>query len=146
MLLLFTIAVLPALLLLVYMGWKDRQHPEPTSCLLKGLLFGVLSIIVSMSRSTASYTQFMSLWVLLPLRIFYIWSTRRISSPPLSHVRYSLYPAISVLLSAWDSVTEWLASDISRKSYIIRWRLSARSFSMARMTHCLCRWATTILG
>ena len=49
MLLLFTIAVLPALLLLVYMGWKDRQHPEPTSCLLKGLFFGILSIVVSLS-------------------------------------------------------------------------------------------------
>ena len=49
MLLLVTIAVLPALLLLVYMGWKDRQHPEPVSCLLKGLFFGCLSVIVSLS-------------------------------------------------------------------------------------------------
>ena len=49
MLLLVTIAVLPALVLLVYMGWKDRQHPDPVSCLLKGLFFGCLSVIVSLS-------------------------------------------------------------------------------------------------
>lgn len=48
MLLLITIALLPAMLLLVYIGWKDRQHPEPISALLKGLLFGAFSIVVSL--------------------------------------------------------------------------------------------------
>lgn len=49
MLLLITIAVLPALLLLAFMGWKDRQHPEPISALVKGLCFGAISIIISLS-------------------------------------------------------------------------------------------------
>lgn len=49
MTLLLTIALLPALLLLAFMSWKDRQHPEPKSAMVKGLLFGALSIIVSLS-------------------------------------------------------------------------------------------------
>lgn len=48
MLLILTLALVPVLLLLVFISWKDREHPEPVSAMLKGLGFGVLSVFVSL--------------------------------------------------------------------------------------------------
>lgn len=39
--------VLPAFLLLCYIYWKDRAHPEPFSQLKRGVKFGVISIFLS---------------------------------------------------------------------------------------------------
>lgn len=43
-----TIALVPAFLLLTFLGWKDRQHPEPLSTTLKGLFFGICSVGISL--------------------------------------------------------------------------------------------------
>lgn len=40
-------AVLPAFLLLCYIYWKDRAHPEPFEQLKRGVKFGVISVFLS---------------------------------------------------------------------------------------------------
>ncbi len=44
-------ALIPAIVLLIYIYWKDRQSPEPTRELVKATLLGVLSIFVSLCMS-----------------------------------------------------------------------------------------------
>ena len=44
-------ALIPAIVLLIYIYWKDRHSPEPTRELVKATLFGVLSIILSLCMS-----------------------------------------------------------------------------------------------
>lgn len=40
--------LLPAILLVLYVRYRDRQQPEPWGKIVKGILFGILSIFVSM--------------------------------------------------------------------------------------------------
>lgn len=44
-------AVLPAIVLLYFIHRMDKVHPEPTSMMVKGVLYGVLSIGVSLTLS-----------------------------------------------------------------------------------------------
>ncbi|MCQ2345584.1 MAG: PrsW family glutamic-type intramembrane protease [Paludibacteraceae bacterium] len=43
----------PALILMVYIYIKDRHHPEPLSLWLKGILFGVLSVVLALAIEIA---------------------------------------------------------------------------------------------
>lgn len=54
-LLAFLSAILPALLLIVFIYIKDREHPEPLKLILKGFFFGCLSIVLSLT-----FTEIMS--------------------------------------------------------------------------------------
>ena len=42
------LALLPVVILLAFVAWKDRRNPEPIGQILKALLFGVLSIPCSL--------------------------------------------------------------------------------------------------
>ena len=44
-------ALIPAIVLLIYIYWRDRHSPEPTRELVKATLLGVLSIILSLCMS-----------------------------------------------------------------------------------------------
>ncbi len=54
MLLVFIAAVLPAIVLLYYIYNKDKEQPEPTSLILRGFWFGILSVFVSLLLSLLS--------------------------------------------------------------------------------------------
>ncbi len=45
----FLAALLPAVVLMLYIIWRDRKRPEPTSQLLKGFGYGIASVFVSLS-------------------------------------------------------------------------------------------------
>ena len=45
-------ALLPAVVLMVIMLIRDKERPEPPRLLLKGVLFGILSVFVSLTIST----------------------------------------------------------------------------------------------
>lgn len=45
-------ALLPAVVLMVIMLIRDKEHPEPPRLLLKGVLFGIMSVLVSLTIST----------------------------------------------------------------------------------------------
>ena len=40
--------LVPAVLLVLYVRYRDRQQPEPWGKIVKGVFFGILSIFVSM--------------------------------------------------------------------------------------------------
>lgn len=41
-------AILPAIILIIFIYWKDKEHPEPFKMILKGFGFGCLSILLSL--------------------------------------------------------------------------------------------------
>jgi len=45
-------ALLPAILLMAFMLWRDKQQPEPIPWLLRGFFYGVLSAFIASSAAT----------------------------------------------------------------------------------------------
>ena len=40
--------ILPAILLVLYVRYRDKQQPEPWSKIIKGVFYGILSVVVTM--------------------------------------------------------------------------------------------------
>ena len=48
----FAAAILPAILLMAFMLWRDKQQPEPIPWLLKGFLYGIASAFIASAAAT----------------------------------------------------------------------------------------------
>ena len=57
--------LLPAILLLLYIRYRDKQQPEPRAKIIKGIIYGILSIVVSLLIS--------QIWSPLPYFIGFGW-------------------------------------------------------------------------
>lgn len=57
--------LLPAILLVIYVKYRDREQPEPWGKIVKGIFFGVLSVVVSVLIS--------QVWDILPYLLGFGW-------------------------------------------------------------------------